>query len=231
MESNSTTTHSGTSVQNSESRTITRLLPTLKPTDRQRLRTDPCSRSSRLGLRGQRAFGWRNFQVFYGHTEQQQEHPSGRHRSDWHTGVKQSSQLKLDSQATGWTIMTNGGMTKPCACRQTYQTKSGIQLNRDWLGTRTSWPSIIIPSQTQGLPSRRSRPKESNGCQQRSYPREAWPKLGRTLQNYVVAKERHIPPRDTRWAKATPSMKHRASKKILSVESDIRQILSLFTFC
>ena len=149
-----------------------------------------------------------------------------RHHSDWCMGVKQSSQPKLDSQATGWTIIS-----KPCACSQTYQTKSGLQLNRDWHGTRTSWPSTTIQSQTQGLPSRRSHPKESNGRQQRSYPREARPKLGRTLQNYIVAKERHIPPQDTRRAKATPSMKHRASNKILPVESDIQHILTLFTFC
>ena len=46
-----------------------------------------------------------------------------------------------------------------------------------------------------------------------------------------MAKERHIPPRDTRWAKATPSMEHRAPEKVLPVESGIRQILNLFKFC
>ena len=31
-----------------------------------RLRTNPCSRSSRLGLRGQRAYGLKNYQAYYG---------------------------------------------------------------------------------------------------------------------------------------------------------------------
>jgi len=42
-----------------------------KPMDKLKSRTDPCSKSSRLDLRGQRAYGWRNYQVFYEHTEQQ----------------------------------------------------------------------------------------------------------------------------------------------------------------
>ena len=90
--------------------------PTRRPTDKQRLQINPCLRSSRLDSRGQRASSRRNFQAFCGHTGRQQEHPPGRHRFNQRTGVKQSSQPKLDSHATGWTIMTSGGMTRPCAC-------------------------------------------------------------------------------------------------------------------
>ena len=46
-----------------------------------------------------------------------------------------------------------------------------------------------------------------------------------------MTKEKHIPPRDTRQAKAPPSMEHQAPKKVLPVESDILQILNLFKFC
>ena len=42
-----------------------------KPMDRLKLRTDPCSRSSRLDSRRQRACGRMNYQVFYEHTGQQ----------------------------------------------------------------------------------------------------------------------------------------------------------------
>ena len=45
--------------------------PTHKPMDRLKLQTDPCSRSSRLGSKGQSAYGRRNYQVFYRHTGQQ----------------------------------------------------------------------------------------------------------------------------------------------------------------
>ena len=75
---NSTTTHSGIFAHSWESRIITPPPPTLKPMGRLRSRTNPCSKSSRLGSRGQRAYGRMNYQVFYRHTGQQQGHPQGR---------------------------------------------------------------------------------------------------------------------------------------------------------
>ena len=89
--------------------------PTHKPTGKSRLRTDPCSRSSRLGSRGQRAYGLRNCWAYCGHTGQRQGHPRERHHSGWHTEMKQSSQLKSDSQATGWTTTMKQGMMRPYA--------------------------------------------------------------------------------------------------------------------
>ena len=52
-----------------------------KLTDRLKLRIDPCSKLSRLGLKGQRAYGLKNCRAYYGHTEQRREHPRERHHS------------------------------------------------------------------------------------------------------------------------------------------------------
>ena len=60
--------------------------------------------------------------------------------------------------------------------------------------------------------------EEGNGCCQRPYPREARPQLRRTLQNHVMAKEMHLPPRDTRRTKVAPSMERQAPTKVLPVE-------------
>ena len=55
--------------------------PTHKLMDRSRLRTDPCSRLSKLGSKGQRAYGLKNYRAYYGHTERRWEHPQERHHS------------------------------------------------------------------------------------------------------------------------------------------------------
>ena len=44
-----------------------------KPTAKLKLQTDPCWKSSRLGLRGWREYGQTSYQVFYGHTGPQWE--------------------------------------------------------------------------------------------------------------------------------------------------------------
>ena len=54
-------------------KTTTSPPPTLRLTDRSKSRTDPCSRLSRLGLRGQRVYGLKSCQAYYGHTRQRQE--------------------------------------------------------------------------------------------------------------------------------------------------------------
>ena len=46
-----------------------------------KLRINPCSRLSRLGLRGQRAYGLKNYRANFGHTERRWEHPQERHHS------------------------------------------------------------------------------------------------------------------------------------------------------
>ena len=55
------------------------LPPTLKPTGRLRLRINPCLKSSRLGSKGQRVYGLKSCQAYYGRIEQHPEHPYGRH--------------------------------------------------------------------------------------------------------------------------------------------------------
>ena len=47
---------------------------------------------------------------------------------------------------------------------------------------------------------------------------EARPQLGRTLQNHIMAEERHLLPRDTRRTKVVPSMERQAPTKVLLVE-------------
>ena len=44
-----------------------------RPTDRLKSRIDPCLKLSRLGLRGQRAYGLKNCQAYYGHTGKRRE--------------------------------------------------------------------------------------------------------------------------------------------------------------
>ena len=56
--------------------------PTHKLMGKSSLQTNPCSRSSRLGSRGQRAYGLRNYQAYYGCTERRQGHLQDRHHSD-----------------------------------------------------------------------------------------------------------------------------------------------------
>ena len=140
-EGSSTIAHSETSVQNQESRTTTRYPPTHKPMDRLKLRTNPCSRSSRLGSRGQKAYGRTNYQVFYGHTGQRQGYLWGRHHFDQHKEARQSSQQKQSSQATRWRTMMRIRMMKLYACNLTWWTRSGQQLSKGWHDTRTSWRS------------------------------------------------------------------------------------------
>jgi len=42
--------------------------------------------------------------------------------------------------------------------------------------------------------------------------------MGRTLQDYVMAEERHLPFKDTRQMETAPSMEHRAPTKVQPVE-------------
>ena len=65
-ENNSTTTRSEIFAYNWESRITTPHPPTLRPTDRLRLRTDLCLRSSRFSSRGQRVYVQKSCQVYYG---------------------------------------------------------------------------------------------------------------------------------------------------------------------
>ena len=77
--------------------------------------------------------------------------------------------------------------------------------------------ALQLSGQIQRLASWRSRFKEGDGHCQRPYPWEAQLQLGSTLQNHVVAEERHLPPRDTWRTKVTPSMERRAPTKVLLV--------------
>ena len=56
--------------------------PTLRPTDKLRSRTDPCSRSSRLGSREQKVYGQKSCQVYYGRTGRWPGHLQERRRFD-----------------------------------------------------------------------------------------------------------------------------------------------------
>jgi len=80
MESNSTTTHSENFAHNWKSRIITPCSPTLRPTDRLRSRTNPYLKLSRLGSRGQRVYGRKSCQAYYGLTGRRLEHLQERHR-------------------------------------------------------------------------------------------------------------------------------------------------------
>ena len=68
-----------------------------------------------------------------------------------------------------------------------------------------------------------------DGRCQRPYPWEARPQLGRTLQNHVMVKEMHLPPRNTRRTEVTPSMEHQAPTEVLPVELTARKA-TLFIF-
>ena len=138
MERNLTTTHSETSIWNQESRTTTCHMPTHKPMDNSKLRTDPCSKSSRLGSRGQRAYDRMNYQVFYRHTGQQGR-PQGRCHFDQYTEARQSSQQKQGSQATRQRTLMRVRMMKLYACNLTWWTRSGQQPSKVWHDTRTLW--------------------------------------------------------------------------------------------
>ena len=118
---------------------------TLKPMDRLRSQTDPCLKLSRLGLRGQRVYGLRNCQAYYGHTGQQLKHLQGKHHFDQHTDARRLFQLKSSSQATGWTTIMKRRTTKLYVYSSIYQTRIGQQLNKDSLDTKTSWPSTTTP--------------------------------------------------------------------------------------
>ena len=48
--------------------------PTFKPTDKLRSQTDPCLKSSRLGSKGQKVYGQKSCQAYYGRLEQQPEY-------------------------------------------------------------------------------------------------------------------------------------------------------------
>ena len=65
-----------------ELRTTTSPLFTLKPTGRLRLRIDLYLKSSKLGSRGQRMYGQKSYQAYYGRIEQRPEHLQERHRFD-----------------------------------------------------------------------------------------------------------------------------------------------------
>ena len=138
-------TLSGTFAHNQGSRTITPPPPTLRPTNKLRSRTDPCLKPSTFGSKGQGVYGQKSCQAYYRHTRQRPEHLQERRHFDQHTKVRQLSQLKSDSQATGWTIMMKEGTTRPCVYNLTQWTKLGWQLNKDQHNTRTSWPSIATP--------------------------------------------------------------------------------------
>ena len=45
-----------------------------------------------------------------------------------------------------------------------------------------------------------------------------------------MAKERHLPPGDARWAKVTPSMEHETPKKILLVDDGTKNNTPHFQF-
>ena len=51
----------------------------------------------------------------------------------------------------------------------------------------------------------------------RDHTREAWPQLGMTLSNHVMAEEGHLPPGDDKQTEAATSMEHRALTKVLPV--------------
>ena len=113
-ENNSTMTRSKIFAHNWKSRIITPHPPTFRPMDKLRSRTDSCLRSSRLYLRGQRVYGQKSFQVYYGHIGRRTGYLQERCRFDMHTGARPSSQLRSDSQATEWRTMMRIGTTKPC---------------------------------------------------------------------------------------------------------------------
>ena len=54
----------------------------LKLTDKSKSRTNPYSRLSRLGSRGQRIYDLKSCRAYYRHTRQRQGHPQERHNSD-----------------------------------------------------------------------------------------------------------------------------------------------------
>ena len=72
-----------------------------------------------------------------------------------------------------------------------------------------------------------------NGSCQRSFTRKARPQLGRTLQDHVMAEERHLPPRDARRTEVSAPMERGAPPEILPVEimdDDFPLFPSLFNF-
>ena len=143
--SNSTISHSGIFAHNWELGITTPRSPTLWPTSKLRSRTDLCSKSSRLGSKGQRIYGQRSCQVYYGHTRREQEHLQGRYPSNQHTRAKLLSLLRSDSRALEWRIMMRVGMMRPCAYNWTQWTRSEKQSSKGQHDTRTSWPSTTIP--------------------------------------------------------------------------------------
>ena len=89
--------------------------------------------------------------------------------------------------------------------------------------------ALQLLGQTQRLAGWRSHFKEGDGRCQKPYSWEAQTQLGRTLQNHVMAEERHLPPRDTWQTKVALSMERRAPMKVLPVEMIEEQHL-LFPF-
>ena len=51
-----------------------------------------------------------------------------------------------------------------------------------------------------------------------SQGRKAWTKLGRALQDHVLAKEGHLPPRNTGRTETSASMEHGTPSEILPIE-------------
>ena len=60
-------------------------------------------------------------------------------------------------------------------------------------------------------------------------PKGARSQLGGALQDYIMAEERHLPPRDTRRMEVAPSVEHWAPTEVLPVELTARKA-TLFIF-
>ena len=90
--------------------------------------------------------------------------------------------------------------------------------------------ALQLPGPTQRLLGWRSHSKESHGYCQRPHSREAWPQLGRTLPNHVMANEEHLPPGDVRWTEAATFMEHRALTEVLPIKKTTWRTTPLFIY-